>query len=127
MKISIFALVIALAVVNAVSCATSGKNTNTEGSLASSKLRKIYRAVVAYETEHGKFPQQLSDLVSEGNLTTEELVFEHLDGTRGKPKYYPKADLGGDALLELDSVKNAGKITILVDGSIRPDSQKIKK
>ena len=106
-----------------ISCQQQGRDRSIEPAAQSGSMKKIYLALISYEQEHGQFPDSLSDLVDQGALTTEDLLVRRVDGSLGKPEYFPKAEGGTSALLAFKPDGGTGRIIVNLDGSVRSESQ----
>ncbi len=112
------ALIIASIVLMAVSCSVSNDYRSAEIPSRPEGMMKIYSALTSYELEYGHFPNNLTDLVGERALTTEELLISRLDGSLQRPEYFPTARRGSDALLAIDLGQGTGRLIVHLDGSV---------
>ena len=127
MKIALFSLTIASAVLMSISCGVSKDDRSDALASRSGNMKKIYVALVSYKAEHGKIPDSLSILVSKGLLTAEDLIIRRVDGKLQRPEYFPNAQEGTAALLAFESDPEAGRIIINLDGSVRSKTKKPNK
>ncbi len=123
MKTALLALATVSVMLMAVSCRQSKGDRSIEPAAESGSMKKIYLALIDYEVEHGQFPDSLSDLVDQGALTPEDLLFRRVDGSLDNPEYFPKAEGGTSALLAFEPDRNADRIIVNVDGSVRSESK----